>query len=157
MLKLLYSNGNSPLEPLFLFSVLWISFWLLLHSPFTLNSPLSIISRDSNSVVCIWGFSLHKLPALFDNLCMNVLREKVLASYFATVYNKQVIRKKCKVHIFWEGHKVLRNLHRRFDGYFIGQIYGEDFAKNFGLLRIYELYHFFLNYLLIVHCDKIRC
>ena len=60
---------------------------LLLHSPLTLNSPLllSIISRDSNSVVCIWGFSLHKLPALFDNLCMNVLREKVLASYFATV------------------------------------------------------------------------
>ena len=26
-----------------------------------------------------------------------------------------------KVHIFWEGHKLLRNLHRRFDHYYIGQ------------------------------------
>ena len=25
-----------------------------------------------------------------------------------------------KVHIFWEGHKILRNLHRRFDRYYIG-------------------------------------
>ena len=42
--------------------------------------------------------------------------------------------------IFREGHKVLRNLHRRFDRYYIGQIYGGDFAKLCGLLRIYELY-----------------
>ena len=27
-----------------------------------------------------------------------------------------------KVHIFWEGHKILRNLHCRFDRYYIGQI-----------------------------------
>ena len=45
-----------------------------------------------------------------------------------------------KVHLFWEGHKILRNLHRRFDCYYIGQIYGGDFAKFCGLLRIYELY-----------------
>ena len=46
-----------------------------------------------------------------------------------------------KVHIFWEGHKILRNLHCRFefDRYYIGQIYGGDFAKFCGLLRIYEL------------------
>ena len=46
----------------------------------------------------------------------------------------------CKVHIFWEGRKCLWNLHRRFDRYNIGQIYGGDFAKFCGLLRIYELY-----------------
>ena len=35
----------------------------------------------------------------------------------------------------------MRNLHRRFDRrYYIGQIYGGDFAKFYGLLRIYELY-----------------
>ena len=45
-----------------------------------------------------------------------------------------------KVHIFWEGHKISRNLNRRFDLYYIGQIYGGDFAKICGLLRIYELY-----------------
>ena len=45
-----------------------------------------------------------------------------------------------KVHIFWEGHKILRNLHRRFDWHYIGQIYVGDFAKFCGLLRIYEFY-----------------
>ena len=34
-----------------------------------------------------------------------------------------------KVHIFWEGHKILRNLHLSFDRYYMGQIYGGDFAK----------------------------
>ena len=45
-----------------------------------------------------------------------------------------------KVHIFWEGQTILRNLHRRFDRYYIGQINGGDFAKNCGLLRIYKLW-----------------
>ena len=45
---------------------------------------------------------------------------------WALVPNKQFI----KVHIFWDGHKILRNLHRRFDCYYMGQIYGGDFAKN---------------------------
>ena len=44
-----------------------------------------------------------------------------------------------KVHLFWEGHEVLRNLHLRFDPYYIGQIYGGDIEKFCGLLRIYEL------------------
>ena len=34
----------------------------------------------------------------------------------------------------------MRNLHRRFDRYYIGQIYGGDFAKICDLLRVYELY-----------------
>ena len=34
----------------------------------------------------------------------------------------------------------MRNLHRRFDWHYIGQIYGGDFAKYCGLLRVYELY-----------------
>jgi hypothetical protein len=34
----------------------------------------------------------------------------------------------------------LRNLHRRFDRYYIGQLYGGDFARICDLLRIYELY-----------------
>jgi hypothetical protein len=45
-----------------------------------------------------------------------------------------------KVHIFGEGHRILRNLYRRFDRYYIGQIYDGDLAKIYGLLRIYELY-----------------
>ena len=45
-----------------------------------------------------------------------------------------------KVHIFWECHKFLRNLHCRFVLCSNGQIHGGDFAKFCGLLRIYELY-----------------
>ena len=33
------------------------------------------------------------------------------------------------VHIFWEGHKILKNLHLRVDRYYIGQIYSGDFQK----------------------------
>ena len=46
-----------------------------------------------------------------------------------------------KVHIFWEGPKILQNLHLRFVLCSNGQIYGGDFAKFCGLLRIYELYN----------------
>ena len=35
----------------------------------------------------------------------------------------------------------MRNLHCRFDWHYIEKIYGEDFAKFCGLLRIYELYY----------------
>ena len=38
-----------------------------------------------------------------------------------------------------EGHKILRNLHLRFVVCSNGQIYGRDFEKFCGLLRIYEL------------------
>ena len=36
---------------------------------------------------------------------------------------------------------TLRNLHHRFDWYYIGQIYGGDLAKLSGFLRMYELYY----------------
>ena len=49
------------------------------------------------------------------------------------------LKKVDKVHIFWEGHKVLWNPHQLFDMQYIGQIIGGDFAKFCGLLRIYEL------------------
>ena len=48
-----------------------------------------------------------------------------------------------KGHILWGGHKILRNLHLRFDRYYTHhyteQIYDGDFAKFRGLLKIYEL------------------
>ena len=34
-----------------------------------------------------------------------------------------------KVHIFWDGHKILRNIHKLFDWQYLGQIIGEDFAN----------------------------
>jgi hypothetical protein len=44
-----------------------------------------------------------------------------------------------KVHIFREGHKILRNLPLTFDCMYCSQKL-EDFAKFCGLLRIFELY-----------------
>ena len=44
-----------------------------------------------------------------------------------------------KVNVFWEGHKILWNL-RQFVLCTASQIIGGDFAKFYGLLRIYELY-----------------
>ena len=45
----------------------------------------------------------------------------------------------CKVYIFWEGHKILRNLHLWFVLCYASLIYSGDFEKLCGLLRIYEL------------------
>ena len=53
-----------------------------------------------------------------------------------------------KVHIFWEGRKILRNLHQLFDWQYIGLIIVGDFTKLCGLLRIYELYK---NYIYFLH------
>ena len=43
--------------------------------------------------------------------------------------NHVIRRKKIKVHIFWEGHKILRNLHLTFDCMYCSQKLGEDFVK----------------------------
>ena len=44
-----------------------------------------------------------------------------------------------KVHILWEGHKILLNPHQIFDWQYIGQLIGGDFENFCGLLRIYEV------------------
>ena len=46
-----------------------------------------------------------------------------------------------KVHIFWEGHKILRNLHLTFDFVYCSQSKDGDFGRFCGPFRIYELYH----------------
>ena len=48
--------------------------------------------------------------------------------------------KDAKVHIFWEGHEILRNFHLTFDFSTYSHKLGEEIAKFCGLLRIYELY-----------------
>ena len=50
-----------------------------------------------------------------------------------------IFRKTFKGHIFWEGHKILQDLHQLFVLCTASQIVGGDFAKFWVLLRIYEL------------------
>ena len=52
---------------------------------------------------------------------------------------KVQVSKRIKVHIFWEAHKILRNLHRKFVLCSASQIYGEDFAKFCGLFQILKI------------------
>ena len=61
-------------------------------------------------------------------------------AYSLYSYRLEIRDLKDKVHTFWEGHKILRNLHCRFVLCSNGQIYGGDFANLCGLLRIYEFY-----------------
>ena len=79
----------------------------------------TVMDRRDKTIIS-WTLKLLKKAMLFD-------------LFFNTTWMR-------KVHIFWEGHTILRNLHCRFDCHYIGQIYGGDIAKFFGLLRIYELY-----------------
>ena len=84
-----------------------------LHSKLV-NKPLWLFWLSDYFVICNITICIQSVCILLNILCF-------------------------KVHIFWEGHKILRNLHRLFDRQYIGQIIGGDFAKFCGLLRIYEL------------------
>ena len=67
----------------------------------------------------------------FLQVCSISSKKQTHEFYFTTVI-KFIYPEKAR--------KILRNLHLNFDWHCIGQKYGGDFAKVFGLLRIYELY-----------------
>ena len=120
-----------------------------LKSPFEINWPLATVKRRIFEI-----FEIFCLPykTLLVKLMMNlrpqavhrcISRKSFNISFFflcggfpCCFFNLRV----SKVHIFWEGHKILRNLHQLFVLCTASQIIGGDFAKSCGLLRIYELY-----------------
>ena len=87
------------------------------QSEFLILNKISYCSdvRKRNSVVCTIRvytsmytlLSWWSLGGLITDWCQYIFPE------FCMVH---------KVHIFWEGHKILRNLHHRFDCHYIGQI-----------------------------------
>ena len=64
----------------------------------------------------MWGFSIEA------ELVENKDKQDELCCFVSRVEERSVASGNGKVHIFWEGHKILRNLHRRFDRYYIEQI-----------------------------------
>ena len=62
--------------------------------------------------------------------------------------------KRCKVHIFWEGHKILWNLHLKFDWNYVGQIYSLHINSTFFfwffsmLYKVWAYYNFIINHTL---------
>ena len=75
------------------------------------------------------------VKSCFKRLCMSRGTGIPATKVLVTMCMHYVV----KVHVFWEGHKILRNLHQLFDWQNIGQINGGDLAKYFGLRRISEL------------------
>ena len=59
---------------------------------------------------------------------------------------------KSYTYVFWEGYKILRNLHKLFVLFTASQIIGGDFAKFCGLFRMYELYIGSLGHWMSVVC-----
>ena len=72
-----------------------------------------------------------------QSACQVILFFKLSQSNLCKLQTMKLVAN--KVYIFWEGHKILQNLHLTFDWHYLGQKLGEDFAKLCGLLRIYEL------------------
>ena len=103
----------------------------------------------SSSLNLFWFFTLraYNLSAKLLNCRVScpsfdqASKQNFVVNIQDSEFGKLVVRwrEQDKVHIFWEDHKILWNLHRRFDQYYIGQISIGDFAKFCGLLRIYEL------------------
>ena len=101
------------------------------------NCPLTPGSDgpESGALHLFWR-NIHRLGATKKLIGVHLLRDLSALQQ----WDKQILKLPFyKVHIFWEGHKILRNLHRRFVLCSASQIYGGDFAKFCGLLRIYEL------------------
>ena len=85
------------------------------------------------------------MPAKFKTYLLpsDTMKSKSFWRFRITLFHSSTILRDIffiKVHIFWEGNKILQNLHQLFDWKCIGQIIGADFAKFCGLLRTYELY-----------------
>ena len=80
-----------------------------------------------------------------QNRCINSLNVAWTAGKFSRVHFDSFF---VKVHIFWEGHKIFRNLHLTFDYSTYSQKLGKDFAKFCGLLiymNFTNFYTYFLN------------
>ena len=106
----------------------WKSSWLdnvlrLKLQQLTLNSTLQVLATD-----------MSKHMSLLADLKTMVETKKVAGSGVLLLdnYTDRIQVRWFKVHIFWEGHKMLQNLPLTFDCVF---------AKFCGLLRIHELWN----------------
>ena len=111
---------------------------------YTLAIPTLNIERVHGKYVLVWFICLfwrwNKLLTLNVELQNQIKKSNCLPKWNNQEWSGLVEPKiRLKVHIFWEGHKILQNLHQLFDWQYIGRIIGGDFAKFCGLLRLYEL------------------
>ena len=70
-----------------------------------------ILLEISNANHMEWNLIKHTMT-FCNSIVYKAFQHLVLRHYWAFSF---------KVHIFWEGHKILRNLHLTFDWHYIGQ------------------------------------
>ena len=135
------------LEPRLIYrsSTLWKTFWELLRTDeckkknikkfHVLLLGMGFILLSGSPTIRNGSFLISTI--ISDIVLKTSINYQMNIKFFLTSWLQKKLLN--KVHIFWEGHKILRNLPCRFVLCSNSQIYGRDFAKFCGLLRIYEL------------------
>ena len=128
-----------------LFSPFWVVIFYFTMIVFGLAQQMALFHTVSSGLIAIksdyflqFESSLIFISCLLGLIfCFPLATEVIYSCYSCN--GLLSYSSNCKVHIFWEGHKILWNLHLTFDYSTYSQKLGEDFAKFCGLLRIYEL------------------
>ena len=145
------------------FYVIFTSFCILKRIPYfsdrRIFSPNLLfhhftVHNLSHKVDSMANFPHPRLTISKLNFCLRACQLMIFYSFErphneSIVFLKSHLKKRyfvAKVHTFWEGHKILQNLHQKFALCCVSQIYSGYFAKFCGLLRIYELYNFLIFY-----------
>ena len=89
----------------------WTNFWQNIFTKTPSSHSVKILNEKCCHLMTFWWRLKSQWKQGPENLCL------WCKSY------------KFKFHIFWEGHKILRNLHLTFDCMYCSQKFGEDFAK----------------------------
>ena len=114
-----------------------------------LKSHFCNVMATNEKAVLFWNLHLYQIwmsPFSYQNNWMTKSCWYILAFHY--------LRSFFKVHIFWEGHKILWNLYRRFDRYYIGfRKISVSFSEcmNFKTVLIYVLRHILCNKLTNLH------
>ena len=85
--------------------------------------------------------SIKLIQQLFDRC--NLIAEKCMSFYNSGSFRIAIqfyCNKSSKVHVFWEGHKILQNLHRRFDRDYINVAFfqKERFIFQISKIKIFQ-------------------
>ena len=92
------------------------------------SSSVSKISQIILQLFLYDDISLEKQFIILTLVICTLFFQAIYFLKFCPIFSALLVIS-VKVHIFWEGHTILQNLHQLFDWHYIGQIIGGDFAK----------------------------
>ena len=119
-----------------------------LNTMFVSCSPWQFLSSFCKPVGFGWYGTVHIRHRQFGFPQPTIL--SVGKFWFRPILDPSSLAMSFKVHIFWEGHKILRNFHQLFDWQYIGQIIGGDlpnfvaFSEYINFIRFHSFNLIFL-------------